>query len=456
MALTEYQGTPPTADNKLGLLNTIRLGVGLMGDEPLEGIENIVDAHGRQLEINVLGKSAVLIANGTDARTVLVDEADSTSKDTRDMDVFRGVFGNFILTRPDSQDWRPFRAVAQPGFDRDHTSIYTGIVREEAESYAAHLAEQAEGGSVVVDDLHADLTEVTARIISRALFSHNLSAEEVIQLREAMRVSLSAASEGVQTAGLSWRLRALTPSRNREIEAAKARLQGFAQDLIDRRVSAGVKGDYHDMLDMFLAAHQSDPENFDDGWLRDEVAGFFGAGHDTTASAVLFTLSNVSGLHDEALEEQLHIEAVDPSNVGGPQMTTAVFKETLRRNPPIWLFGRRAIEPIELRNGHIIPRNATIGISPYLIHRDPDVWEDPTRFDPMRFTNGFRPQSGSYIPFGMGARSCVGASLAAVEGPMILSDLYKQFPHIEVAAITTSPAAIQRPNNPLRAQFYLR
>jgi len=123
-------------------------------------------------------------------------------------------------------------------------------------------------------------------------------------------------------------------------------------------------------------------------------------------------------------------------------LTRAIFDETLRLYPPAWVITRRALadDPIG------IPANSIVIISPYVVHRNPDFWPDPLRFDPQRFlaeaANG-RPRY-AYIPFGGGPRLCIGDQFALLEGPLLLATIAQRYrldlvPHrpVEMDALVT-------------------
>jgi cytochrome P450 len=117
------------------------------------------------------------------------------------------------------------------------------------------------------------------------------------------------------------------------------------------------------------------------------------AGYDTTAHTVAFTLWEIAARPD----------------LNDPDRTGAVVREALRLYPAGWIGSRVAVRDVDVE-GVPVPAGHLVLYSPYLTHRDPQVWDQPDRFRPERFD---RPlPAWGYLPFGAGERVCLGAALA--------------------------------------------
>jgi cytochrome P450 len=103
----------------------------------------------------------------------------------------------------------------------------------------------------------------------------------------------------------------------------------------------------------------------------------------------------------------------------------AVIDETLRLYPPAWLITRNSLGD-DLLGGYEVPEGSLIIMSPWLLHRHPDVWVNPDRFDPQRFMDGDIDRS-AFIPFGAGPRQCIGRDFAYVEAVLLLASLIAHF-----------------------------
>jgi cytochrome P450 len=111
--------------------------------------------------------------------------------------------------------------------------------------------------------------------------------------------------------------------------------------------------------------------------------------------------------------------------------TRAVVDEALRLYPPAWVITRRALDD-DVVDGVAVPAGTLVVLSPWLLHRRPESWPDPLRFDPERFTGnavqkgtGRGPARGDYIPFGAGPRLCIGRDVALVQAVLILAALLR-------------------------------
>ena len=133
------------------------------------------------------------------------------------------------------------------------------------------------------------------------------------------------------------------------------------------------------------------------------------AGHETVASALTWAwhLLVTNPLELQRLKDD-------------PTRAQLVFDESLRLYPPAWVITRRTLSDLTV-DDVLIPANSLVIVSPWLVHRNPKAWENPTAFMPDRFKAG-TPQLG-YIPFGAGARLCIGKEMARLEGSQILAHI---------------------------------
>src|SRR5947209_2042761 len=105
-----------------------------------------------------------------------------------------------------------------------------------------------------------------------------------------------------------------------------------------------------------------------------------------------------------------------------------VFKEALRLYPPAYILARTAIEDVWI-DGYKINKNAAVIISPYLLHRNPEIFPEPEKFDPDRFSPEREHQIPryAYLPFGVGPRVCIGNQFAMIEGQIIAATIAQKF-----------------------------
>src|SRR4029077_14817758 len=205
-----------------------------------------------------------------------------------------------------------------------------------------------------------------------------------------------------------------------------------------------------DLFDLMGAAR--DPETgqaFTDEQLGDEVATMILAGHETTATALFWSLYLLA--LDPATQEELAAEVRGVNASGAIEIerlkfTRAVIDETMRLYPPAFLIARAAAGPDTIA-GLPVKKHDVILIAPWLLHRHEKLWRDPNAFVPSRFMTGTPPDRFAYLPFGVGARVCSGALSALVEATLALARLIGAFrvalvhkePVFPIGVVTTQP-----------------
>ena len=169
--------------------------------------------------------------------------------------------------------------------------------------------------------------------------------------------------------------------------------------------------------------------------LRDEVVTLMLAGHETTAAALAWTWYLLSENPDVAAKLRRRAGRgagrtyPDGRRPGRLPYTEMVIQESMRLYPPAWGLARELLADDEI-GGYRLPAGSILALGTYVTHRLPEFWEEPDRFDPERFTperSAGRPRF-AYLPFGGGARQCVGASFAMLESRLVLATLAATIP----------------------------
>ena len=338
--------------------------------------------------------------------------------------------GNGLVTI-EGDTWRWHRRIMTPAFNAKSVAGYAGIVTE---ATGAMLRAWDEDGSGSALDLEGAMKELTLDIIARAMFSSD---------SELIRDTLHRSSTRYQ-AEMNLSPFALVPGINRVWARLKERRAArilkdlnvlMAQLIESRRARTGGPSN-DDLLDRLL--HARDPESgrgLTESDVRDEMVTIFVAGHETTALALCWTWFLLSQ-HPE-VEQRVWAEVDDTLNGKAPTYddvrrltyTRMVFDEALRLFPPVHsLAWRQALERDEVC-GRAIPAGAIIGIIPWVIHRHRALWEAPERFDPARFSperSNEHPRC-AYIPFSVGPRFCIGASLALTVGVKVIAHVAQHY-----------------------------
>jgi cytochrome P450 len=351
-----------------------------------------------------------LVSHPDGVRRVLAENAAGYSKQTPVFREMAAYFGNGLVIS-DGQEWRQQRRMIAPLFTRRRIARYAeDMIRE-----AAVLADRwAEAGSV---DLHTEMSEYALRVVTQTLFGSGFAAVSPVLRRTFPLVSDHAVRRGLNPLRLprNWP----TPAARR---AAQAQREMFAVvDDIIRERRRQTPGD--DMVSLLLAAR--DPETgaaLTDREVRDQALIFLLAGHETTATVLTFACQLIGAHPDVQHQVSQEIDAVlggarpTPDDLGALTYTTMAVKEVLRLYPSVHATSRVASAD-DVIGEHRIRAGSTMLISPWVTHRYPGFWPDPERFNPDRF----RPEAESgrhryaYIPFGGGARVCIGSHFAMLE-----------------------------------------
>jgi cytochrome P450 len=209
--------------------------------------------------------------------------------------------------------------------------------------------------------------------------------------------------------------------------------QRTVRDIVASRMDLMARGEEPppDLLSALIAAR--DPENgngLSDTEVGANIVTFIGAGHETTANVLTWSLYLLARAPDvrhaveceaDAAGDDVVAAALDPQRLA---MTRAVLEEAMRLYPPVATLTRRA-RLADVAAGVEIPAGALVVIPPYVIHRHKKLWDQPNRFMPERFLPGSRERIDrhAFLPFGAGPRVCVGLQFAMVEAMIALSVL---------------------------------
>jgi len=325
--------------------------------------------------------------------------------------------------------WLRERRLVQPALQYRSVGAFVSIMTSATAAMLDRWSSHASDGRPL--DVASELSRLTYTIVGKALFGADVSRDaEVVERALGTLLDLTYARlERLINLPL-W-----VPSPG-NLRFHEARL---AIDRVVYRIINERRERHEDQAD--LLAHLL--EAVDDGGergmtstqLRNETLTLLLSGHETTASALAWTLFLLS-THPE-IERRLRSEvaavigdAREPSleDISHLEYTGMVLNEALRLYPPIWVLERRAIAG-DVIGGYHIPAGSTVVVSPFILHRHEAFWPDPGSFDPERFA---APQAAgrpahAYLPFGAGPHQCVGAHFAALEARIILVMLVQRY-----------------------------
>ena len=396
------------------------------------------------------GRSSFILNTPDAIRHVLVDNYENYTRTPAAIRVLRPPLGEGLLIA-EGRSWKHQRRTLAPAFTPRAVASLTPHMIAVTDDTIATLREQ----SAAPVDLRETMQRMTLEIAGRTMFSFGMDrhgpALRDFVVEYGNRLARPYFLDLVLP--LSWP----TPQ-----DFARARFRkrwtAFIAMLMAERRAAG-KNDGAPPRDLFdLMGAARDPETgagFTEQQLGDEVATMILAGHETTATALFWSLYLLA--LDQTTQDEVAAEVAAETKAaaarGAPldherlKLTRAVVDETLRLYPPGFLIARAAAAPDTIA-GRSVKKHDAILIAPWLLHRHEKLWRDPNAFIPARFMPPAPPPDRfAYLPFGVGARVCIGAHFALVEATLALAKLIGAFrvglidkaPVLPVGVVTTQP-----------------
>jgi cytochrome P450 len=362
-------------------------------------------------------------------RHVFLDNAGNYRKDDLQLRVLSPGLGNGLLTA-DGESWRLQRRSLAPLFSPRQVGEFAPPVQRVAATVVDRLRRRREGAVADVGEL---MSRTTLEVLEQTLFSQGIGRDpSAFQRAMTDYFDTIGRVDPLDLVGAPSFLPRLGRLRGRAPlgffnQAVDAIIEG-RKALLDRGGEAP-----RDLLTLLLGA--KDPETglgMPEADIRANIVTFIGAGHETTANGLtwtLYLLSQASEWRERA--EQEADQAFDPERPASLEscpVVRAVFDEALRLYPPAAILSRQAIADDEIL-GVRIPAGAVVVVSPYVLHRRRGLWDNPDAFDPSRFLGERRERIDrfAYIPFGTGPRVCIGMAFAIQEAIIILANLLRAF-----------------------------
>jgi cytochrome P450 len=315
-------------------------------------------------------------------------------------------FGRRSLVLLDGEQHLQERRLLMPAFHGERMQLYGELIAGVAERRIAQWP--AARPFAVAPSMRA----IALEVIVRAVFGVE-EPERIGRLEQALRRYL----EVTTTPSRFLLLLLLTPSGTvtrawQRYAPTIRQVDAVLFEEIRRRRADPRLSERTDILSLLLQARGARGEPIDDAHARDELLTLLIAGHETTATALAWTLERLA--KQPAALERIAAEAAGERE----RYLDAVVKETLRVRPVVPLVLRQLAAPVTLA-GYDLPAGVRVAPCVYLVHRRPDIYPEPEAFRPERFLD--RPAGAStWIPFGGGTRRCLGAVFATFEMKTVL------------------------------------
>jgi len=370
---------------------------------------------------------AHLLCNPEHVQHVLQTKQHDYLKDVPTLGRLRLVLGQGLVTSSGAL-WRRQRRIMQPAFSPECVAALAPVMQRVIADVAARWHALARAHAVI--DVHREMMHLAFRVVAETLFSADLSG-----ITDDVRASVAVIQRQTDERlyGLFGSPLWVPTRRNRVFRAALARLDGIVRDLIARRRDARAAGE--DLLDMLITARdETTGAPMADRQVRDEVLTLLLAGHENTGNALTWMWYLIARHPDVGRRIHTELDAVlgdrPPTWLDLPALryTRMVTEEALRLYPTSWMLLRCAAWDDEISGFHI-PAGSVVLISPYVTHRHPAYWPNPDRFDPERFAESRTAERHrfAYLPFGAGARKCIGSHFAAGEVQLVVAALSQHY-----------------------------
>ncbi|XP_020585548.1 cytochrome P450 81E8-like [Phalaenopsis equestris] len=358
-------------------------------------------------------------------------------------------YTSFESTSYGSQ-WRDMRRIANTEVLSCHRLAFFSDVRaDEARALARQLFHDSTHEDFTRVELRPRLSGLAMNVIMKMAVGKRYYGKESMDdgaRRFKELVEDSFALDGASNVGdflpsvIGWFARRRVQSRRAQIHGYR---DNFIQALVEeqRRMMkeevgelAGKKRSNKTMIETILLLQRTNPEQYNDRFIKSLVTTLVSAGIDTSSNTIEWAMSlllnNPEKLEKASKEINEKVEndhLIEESDLVKLPYLHCIINETLRMYPvgPL-LAPHESLEECKV-GGYNIPKGMMLLVNAYMIQRDPTIWPEPTKFLPERFLQSNKVDGGKMIPFGMGRRRCPGEGLAMKEMGLVLGTLIQCF-----------------------------
>jgi cytochrome P450 len=367
--------------------------------DALSALVRMFERHGDAFRVHspALGREIWVLSHPDQVRQVLVTDQAHFTKGIG-IERVAILLGNGLMTSEGPQ-WRRQRKLVQPAFHRNVIATWMPHVHAANARLAARWSAAAQSRTPV--NVTQDMSDVTLDVVLRALFGADLE----LLARNGDNPFALLTDETARNLAFAYRFRQLGKRIMEDVERRRrdhVRTNAIVSMLLDAR-------------------DRQSGEPMSDRELLDEILTLIVAGHETTASSLnwfWYLLSQSPDTADRIHQEVDARSALVPSyeDLAAYPYTRQALDETLRLYPPGWLLTRRSTVATTIGE-YAMASGTDVLISPFIVQRHPEFWEEPAKFEPDRFTADAQAKRNrfAYLPFGLGPRACIGEHLAIIE-----------------------------------------
>jgi cytochrome P450 len=414
--------------------------------DPLNYFVGLMRDYGEFVDFKI-GMAPIIMLNGPDAvKHILQDHYEDYPK-SRFYRPFKPILGRSIFTSS-GETWLSQRRTASPCFGGARFQFMAERIVGATRKMLDRWDEFDRGGKPV--EIVHEMMRLTLDGVTQALLDMDF-IENYEEVHDALTVILRETEKRVWSVAPppDWLALMTRPRYRRAVETIDRVVRGIVDE---RRRNPRDSGG---LLTTLIEAHDAEGSG-DEGLLKDQVVAMIATGHESTACALAWTFYMITRHADVRERVYAEVDEVlggrDPGADDLPalQYTGWVFEEAMRLYPPVWTISRTATRDDEIC-GKPIPKGTTVMLSPYAMHRNPEIWPEPEEFRPERFHPdevAKRPRY-SYFPFGGGPRVCLGNRFAMMEARIMMAMVIQRYrlsvlPGQEIVA---EPMITLRPRN---------
>ncbi|WP_299333743.1 cytochrome P450 [uncultured Psychroserpens sp.] len=350
--------------------------------------------------------------------------------------------GEGLLTS-EGDKWKKQRKMMQPAF---HKKQLQNLLLGMQDTIISEFNKITPNQDI---DLFPILNDLAFQTVVKSLFTKAAKEDDMERLQYITEMNQKMLVRELRQPYLAWWFK-ISGTIDKYLKLSKE-ARTILKGIVDERKASGKT--YGDLLDMLLETRYDDGKGMTEEQLIDEILIIFTAGHETTSNALTFTFQLLA-LHpewqDQIFDENKHIKEQTQdlmTLVTSSKVCQQVLEESMRLYPPAYFIDRVNLKEDHF-NGMTFKPGSNLLFSVHEMHRHPDLWEQPNKFLPERFSEGERKFSSQYFPFGAGPRKCIGNNFAMFEMIIAVTTLVSKFKiHPEFEAIEITPLITLKPKN---------
>ncbi len=351
--------------------------------------------------------------------------------------------GEGLLTSS-GEKWLKQRRLIQPAFHKKKLEILVTTIKSVIEEELQNIVPN-QG-----IDIYPLMSDLAFKIVAKSLFSYTDTGNTISRLQFITESAQKSLIKEIRQPYKRWWFH-LT-GKIKETFKLTQEARNILNTIIEDRKKSDQE--YNDLLDMLLSSRYEDGTAMSNQQLIDEILILFTAGHETTSNALTFTfmlLAMHPQIQDKVYREvSLLDDHVDPmQEIMNFQYTKQCIEESMRLYPPVYFSDRVTIEDDQYKSLEL-PKDTTVLISFFEIHRHKSFWKNPKTFDPDRFDPNIdkKEYSDWYFPFGAGPRMCIGNNFAMYEMILTISSLIRKYKvSTDRTTIEIEPLITLKPKN---------